>query len=39
MKLGDRVKKVGGDYQHEGVIVADFAKRSGARRLVLNDGD
>lgn len=37
MKLGDKVEKVGGDYTFVGVIVADFVKLSGLRRLVVED--
>ena len=37
MKIGDKVKKVGGDYRFDGVIVSSFPKLSGARRLVVED--
>ena len=33
--VGDRVRKIGGDYQLEGVIVAAFRKTSGAVRYVV----
>jgi hypothetical protein len=36
-KLGDEVKKVGGDYTFEGVIRAVFTKKSGAIRMVVED--
>lgn len=36
-RVGDRVEKVGGDYQYEGTVVAIFLKRSGAVRLVVED--
>jgi hypothetical protein len=36
-KVGDKVKKVGGDYTFEGVVVAVFEKLSGAVRLVVED--
>lgn len=32
-----KVRKVGGDYQFEGVIVCVFAKLSGALRYVVED--
>lgn len=36
--VGDRVEKVGGDYQFEGVVVAVFTKRDPSRvRLVVED--
>ncbi len=35
--VGDHVRKVGGDYQFVGIIVAAFLKVSGARRLVVED--
>ena len=35
--VGDRVSKVGGDYRFDGVIVAVFAKLSGATRIVVED--
>lgn len=34
---GDDVIKAGGDYRFEGVVVATFAKRSGAVRYVVED--
>ena len=34
-KVGDRVKKVGGDYKLKGVVVAAFRKKSGAIRYVV----
>jgi hypothetical protein len=34
---GDKVRKVGGDYRFEGIIVAAFTKLSGARRCVVED--
>ncbi len=37
MKLGDRVMKRSGDYLFAGVIVSDFTKTSGVRRLVVED--
>lgn len=36
-KVGDLVEKVGGDYTFVGYVVAVFAKRSGAIRLVVED--
>jgi len=36
-KVGDKVKKVGGDYTFEGVVVSVFEKLSGAVRLVVED--
>ena len=35
--IGVRVEKIGGDYRFEGVVVADFVKRTGQRRLVVED--
>lgn len=35
MKEGDRVIKDSGDYTYEGTIVADFNKKSGIRRFVV----
>lgn len=35
--IGDRVKKVGGDYDFEGEVVAVFSKRSGVTRVVVED--
>lgn len=37
--VGDRVVKDGGDYRFEGVVVADFKKRTGQRRLVVENDD
>lgn len=37
MNQGDRVRKVGGDYRFEGVIVGVVTKRSGALRYVVED--
>lgn len=39
MKLGDKVQKLGGDYTFRGVIVADFLKLTGQRRLVVENSD
>jgi len=36
-KLGDKVKKVGGDYTFEGTVVAAFNKISGVERFVVED--
>lgn len=36
-KVGQSVKKVGGDYSFEGWVVAAFFKRSGAERYVVED--
>lgn len=36
-EVGDRVEKVGGDYQFVGVVVAKFRKLSGAVRYVVED--
>jgi hypothetical protein len=36
-ELNQRVRKVGGDYQFEGVVVSVFAKLSGAWRYVVED--
>lgn len=36
-QIGDPVVKTGGDYRFEGEVVAMFAKRSGAVRLVVED--
>jgi len=36
-KLLDKVKKVGGDYTFEGIVVAVFPKLSGVIRLVVED--
>jgi len=35
--IGDRVKKVGGDYTFVGIVVAAFCKQSGAIRYVVED--
>lgn len=35
--LGDKVSKVGGDYQFDGVVVAVFQKLSGVWRFVVED--
>ena len=35
--IGDPVRKVGGDYQFEGTVVAAFYKLSGVRRFVVED--
>jgi hypothetical protein len=35
--IGDRVEKTGGDYTFAGVVVAAFAKRSGAIHYVVED--
>lgn len=35
--VGDRVQKVGGDYQLTGWIVARFLKRNGIVRYVVED--
>ncbi len=34
---GDRVRKVGGDYQYEGIVDSAFTKQSGAWRYVVED--
>ena len=34
---GDKVRKIGGDYKFEGVVVAVFAKLSGVFRVVVED--
>jgi hypothetical protein len=36
-QTGDRVRKIGGDYRFEGVVVSVFAKLSGVRRCVVED--
>ena len=36
-QIGDRVKKVGGDYRFEGTIVSVFKKLTGQTRLVVED--
>ena len=35
MLLGKRVKKVGGSFQHTGVVVAEFTTTAGEPRIVL----
>lgn len=35
--VGDAVRKVGGDYRFDGVIVASFRKLSGEDRYVVED--
>lgn len=35
--VGDMVRKVGGDYRFDGVVVAAFDKTTGARRYVVED--
>lgn len=35
MKIGDRVRKATGDYQHTGTIVSVFEKRDGSTRVVV----
>jgi predicted extracellular nuclease len=35
--VGSKVHKIGGDYTFEGVVVAVFAKLSGAIRYVVED--
>jgi len=37
MKVGDKVEKVGGDYQFSGTVVAKFKKLTGKVRLVVED--
>ena len=37
--IGDRVRKVGGDYQYRGIVVAAFKKRSGSPRFVVENSD
>ena len=37
LALGQRVKKEGGDYTFEGVLIAIIRKRSGAFRYVVED--
>ena len=39
MNIGDRVKKVTGDYTFEGVVVAVFQKLSGQTRVVVENKD
>lgn len=35
--VGDKVKKIGGDYTFEGVVVSVFTKLSGVIRYVVED--
>jgi hypothetical protein len=37
-EVGDEVEKYGGDYTFGGTVVAAFAKLSGVRRYVVEDG-
>jgi hypothetical protein len=37
IEVGMRVRKTGGDYTYEGVVVSKFFKLSGACRLVVED--
>jgi hypothetical protein len=37
LQVGDKVKKVGGDYQFNGIIVARFTKLTGKVRFVVED--
>ena len=37
MQRGDKVRKVGGDYRFDGVVVAVFQKLSGVTRYVVED--
>lgn len=37
MKIGDKVKKVTGDYSFEGAVVSVFEKLSGKVRVVVED--
>jgi len=39
MKVGMWVKKVGGDYKFQGVIVSVFNKKSGETRVVVENED
>lgn len=39
MKIGDKVKKVTGDYNFEGFVVAVFEKLNGKVRLVVENPD
>ena len=36
-RVGNKVKKVGGDYTFEGIVVAAFLKLSGVSRYVVED--
>ena len=35
MLIGKQVKKVGGSFQHTGVVVAEFTTTAGEHRIVL----
>jgi len=35
--VGDKVRKIGGDYTFEGIVVAAFEKLSGVERYVVED--
>ena len=35
MLIGKKVKKVGGSFQHTGVVVAEFTTTAGESRIVL----
>lgn len=37
MKIGSKVKKIGGDYSFDGIIVSKFNKLSGQERFVVED--
>ncbi len=37
LNIGDKFKKVGGDYQFEGEVVVMFTKRNGQQRMVGED--
>jgi hypothetical protein len=37
MNIGDKIKKTGGDYTFEGVIVSKFQKLSGVTRVVAEN--
>ncbi len=39
MRVGHRVRKIGGDYRFEGEIVSIFMKRTGIPRLVVENDD
>ena len=39
IKIGDKVKKITGDYKFEGTIVAEFAKIDGKIRYVAENSD
>ena len=36
-KIGDKVEKVGGDYEFQGTVVSVFKKISGLIRIVVED--